>query len=180
VDLVCQISSPHRNATLLQREGRSGHTITGVPKGRIFPLTRDDLVECAAMVRAVHDGELDRVAVPDKPLDVLAQQIVAEAGSKVLITPGFMKSRIRRRSQLRYTRRGTVRKGFGAGETVRVRAGVFRVPYVVPTEYGTSRHPPQPFIRPALQNNQTTVVNEFAARMRRRINSAARRLRKGK
>jgi HK97 gp10 family phage protein len=73
-----------------------------------------------------------------------------------------------------------VRKGFGAGETVRVRAGVFRVPYVVPTEYGTSRHPPQPFIRPALQNNQTTVVNEFAARMRRRINSAARRLRKGK
>ncbi|HJS78499.1 MAG TPA: DEAD/DEAH box helicase [Burkholderiales bacterium] len=81
VDLVCQISSPHRIATFLQRVGRSGHTIEGVPKGRIFPLTRDDLIECAAMVRAVRDGELDRVAVPDKPLDVLAQQIVAEASS---------------------------------------------------------------------------------------------------
>jgi ATP-dependent Lhr-like helicase len=82
VDLVCQISSPHRIATFLQRVGRSGHTVTGVPKGRIFPLTRDDLVECAALVRAVHDGDLDRVAVPDKPLDVLAQQIVAEASAE--------------------------------------------------------------------------------------------------
>ena len=82
VDLVCQISSPHRIATFLQRVGRSGHTISGVPKGRIFPLTRDDLIECAAMVRAVRDGELDQVAVPDKPLDVLAQQIVAEAAAQ--------------------------------------------------------------------------------------------------
>jgi ATP-dependent helicase Lhr and Lhr-like helicase len=82
VELVCQISSPHRIATFLQRVGRSGHTIEGVPKGRIFPLTRDDLVECAAMVQAVRDGELDRVAVPDKPLDVLAQQIVAETSAE--------------------------------------------------------------------------------------------------
>src|SRR5687768_17115578 len=82
VDLVCQISSPHRIATLLQRVGRSGHTVLGTPKGRIFPLTRDDLIECAAMVRAVHDGELDRVTVPDKPLDVLAQQIVAETSAE--------------------------------------------------------------------------------------------------
>jgi ATP-dependent Lhr-like helicase len=82
VDLVCQVSSPHRIATFLQRVGRSGHTISGTPKGRIFPLTRDDLVECAAMVRAVHDGDLDRVAVPDKPLDVLAQQIVAETSAQ--------------------------------------------------------------------------------------------------
>src|SRR5882672_9912420 len=82
VDLVCQISSPHRIATLLQRVGRSGHTIKGVPKGRIFPLTRDDLIECAAMVRAVHDGELDRISVPDQPLDVLAQQVVAEASAE--------------------------------------------------------------------------------------------------
>jgi ATP-dependent helicase Lhr and Lhr-like helicase len=81
VDLVCQISSPHRIATFLQRVGRSGHTIKGVPKGRIFPLTRDDLIECAAMVRAVHDGELDRVSVPDQPLDVLAQQVVAETAA---------------------------------------------------------------------------------------------------
>src|SRR5882672_8145477 len=82
VDLVCQISSPHRIATLLQRVGRSGHTVSGLPKGRVFPLTRDDLIECAAMVRAVKDGELDRVLIPDKPLDVLAQQIVAEAAAE--------------------------------------------------------------------------------------------------
>jgi ATP-dependent Lhr-like helicase len=82
VDLVCQISSPNRIATLLQRVGRSGHTVSGTPKGRIFPLTRDDLIECAAMVRAVRDGELDRIHVPAKPMDVLAQQIVAEAGAE--------------------------------------------------------------------------------------------------
>ncbi|HKX37555.1 MAG TPA: DEAD/DEAH box helicase, partial [Burkholderiales bacterium] len=82
VDLVCQISSPHRIAALLQRVGRSGHSVHGVPKGRIFPLTRDDLIECAAMVRAVHDGDLDRVSVPDRPLDVLAQQIVAEVSAQ--------------------------------------------------------------------------------------------------
>ena len=82
VDLVCQISSPNRIATLLQRVGRSGHTVSGTPKGRIFPLTRDDLVECAAMVQAVKDGELDRVTAPDHPLDVLAQQIVAEAAAE--------------------------------------------------------------------------------------------------
>src|SRR6266566_4376529 len=65
VDLVYQISSPHRIATLLQRVGRSGHTVRGVPKGRVFPLTRDDLIECAAMLQGVRDGELDRVAIPD-------------------------------------------------------------------------------------------------------------------
>src|SRR2546422_768727 len=82
VDLVCQISSPHRIATLLQRVGRSGHTVRGVPKGRVFPLTRDDLIECAAMLQGVRDGELDRVAVPDAPLDVLAQQIVADTAAQ--------------------------------------------------------------------------------------------------
>ncbi|MDB5905266.1 MAG: ATP-dependent helicase, partial [Betaproteobacteria bacterium] len=82
VDLVCQIASPNRIATLLQRVGRSGHTVRGLPKGRVFPLTRDDLVECAAMVQAVKDGELDRVHAPEKPLDVLAQQIVAESAAE--------------------------------------------------------------------------------------------------
>src|SRR5258707_8396618 len=82
VDLVCQISSPNRSATLLQRVGRSGRTVSGLPKGGVFPLTRDDLIECAGMVRAVKDGELDRVLIPDKPLDVLAQQIVAEAAAE--------------------------------------------------------------------------------------------------
>jgi ATP-dependent Lhr-like helicase len=79
VDLVCQIGSPHRIATLLQRVGRSGHTVSGTPKGRLFPVTRDDLVECAALLRAVHHGELDAIVHHDAPLDVLAQQVVAES-----------------------------------------------------------------------------------------------------
>jgi ATP-dependent Lhr-like helicase len=79
IDLVCQIGSPHRIATLLQRVGRSGHTVSGKPKGRLFPVTRDDLVECAALLRAVHRGELDAIVHHDAPLDVLAQQVVAES-----------------------------------------------------------------------------------------------------
>ncbi|HEV8435501.1 MAG TPA: DEAD/DEAH box helicase, partial [Thermoanaerobaculia bacterium] len=79
VDLVCQIGSPHRIATFLQRVGRSGHTVSGMPKGRIFPGSRDDLFECAALLRAVHRGELDRIVMQERPLDVLAQQIVAES-----------------------------------------------------------------------------------------------------
>ncbi|HEX7677059.1 MAG TPA: helicase-related protein, partial [Thermoanaerobaculia bacterium] len=78
VDLVCQIASPHRIATLLQRVGRSGHTISGLPKGRLFPISRDDLIECAALLREVRRGSLDRIVTHDAPLDVLAQQIVAE------------------------------------------------------------------------------------------------------
>src|SRR6267142_2619996 len=82
VDLACQIGSPHRIATLLQRVGRSGHTIAGTPKGRLFPTTRDDLIECAALLRAVRRGELDRIVSHDAPLDVLAQQIVAETACR--------------------------------------------------------------------------------------------------
>lgn len=78
VDLVCQIGSPHRIATLLQRVGRSGHSISGMPKGRLMPLSRDDLIECAALLRSVRRGELDRIVSQEAPLDVLAQQIVAE------------------------------------------------------------------------------------------------------
>jgi ATP-dependent Lhr-like helicase len=78
VDLVCQIASPRSIATFLQRVGRSGHTVTGIPKGRIFPLTRDELVECAAIFDAVRLGELDRIIIPEKPIDILAQQIIAE------------------------------------------------------------------------------------------------------
>ena len=78
VDLVCQIGSPHRIATLLQRVGRSGHTIAGLPKGRVFPTSRDDLIECAALLRSVRRGELDAIVAHDAPLDVLAQQVVAE------------------------------------------------------------------------------------------------------
>jgi ATP-dependent Lhr-like helicase len=78
VDLVCQISTPRSISTLLQRVGRSGHAVDGLPKGRIFPLSRDDLVECAALLDSVRRGELDRLRIPRQPLDVLAQQIAAE------------------------------------------------------------------------------------------------------
>jgi ATP-dependent Lhr-like helicase len=79
VDLVCQIGSPHRIATFLQRVGRSGHSVAGTPKGRLFPVSLDDLIECTALLRSVRKGELDRIVQHEKPLDVLAQQIVAEA-----------------------------------------------------------------------------------------------------
>jgi ATP-dependent helicase Lhr and Lhr-like helicase len=77
VDLVCQIGSTRAIATLLQRVGRSGHHLGAVPKGRLFPLSRDELIECAALVRGAAEGELDRLIIPDRPLDILAQQIVA-------------------------------------------------------------------------------------------------------
>ncbi|HLC26528.1 MAG TPA: DEAD/DEAH box helicase, partial [bacterium] len=82
VDLVCHIGAPRALATLLQRIGRSGHWLGTVPKGILYPLTRDDLVQCAAAIRAVRQGELDRIFIPDKPLDVLAQQIVATVASR--------------------------------------------------------------------------------------------------
>jgi ATP-dependent Lhr-like helicase len=75
VDLVCQIGSPRRIATLLQRVGRSGHSVSGLPKGRLFPMSREDLVECAALLRSVRRGELDAIRSHDAPLDVLAQQL---------------------------------------------------------------------------------------------------------
>ena len=77
VDLVCQINSPRAIAVALQRVGRAGHWRGAIPKGRLFATTRDDLVECAAGVYAIKHGDLDRLAIPDKPLDILAQQIVA-------------------------------------------------------------------------------------------------------
>ena len=82
VDLVCQIASPRSIAALLQRVGRSGHSLSGTPKGRLFPLSRDDLLECTAILVAVRHGELDRLVMPGKPLDVLAQQIVAETAAR--------------------------------------------------------------------------------------------------
>ncbi|HEV2987208.1 MAG TPA: DEAD/DEAH box helicase [Candidatus Angelobacter sp.] len=77
VDLVCHISSPRSIAVALQRVGRAGHWRGAVPKGHFFPTTRDDLIECAALVRAIRQGELDRLIIPEASLDVLAQQIVA-------------------------------------------------------------------------------------------------------
>jgi ATP-dependent helicase Lhr and Lhr-like helicase len=81
VDLVCQVGSPRSIATFLQRVGRSGHSRRGTPKGRLFPLTRDELVECAALLRAVETGALDAIVPPEAPLDILAQQLVAEVAA---------------------------------------------------------------------------------------------------
>jgi len=78
VDLVCQLGSPHSIAAFVQRVGRSGHAVGATPKGRLFPTSRDDLVECAALLDCVRRGELDALKVPEAPIDVLAQQIVAE------------------------------------------------------------------------------------------------------
>jgi len=82
VELVCQIGSPRRIATFLQRIGRAGHHIDGIAKGRLFPVTRDDLVECVALLDAVRRGELERVRCLNAPLDVLAQQVTAEIAAQ--------------------------------------------------------------------------------------------------
>jgi ATP-dependent Lhr-like helicase len=77
VDLVCHINSPRSIAVTLQRVGRAGHWRGAIPKGRLFATTRDDLIELAAAVRAIKRGDLDQLVIPEKPLDILAQQIVA-------------------------------------------------------------------------------------------------------
>ncbi|MGA7906646.1 MAG: DEAD/DEAH box helicase, partial [Candidatus Sulfotelmatobacter sp.] len=82
VDLVVQINSCRAIAVALQRVGRSGHWRGAVPKGRLFCTTRDDLLECAALVRAIRLGDLDRLMIPESPLDVLAQQIVAACSAE--------------------------------------------------------------------------------------------------
>ena len=82
VELVCQIGSPRSFATFLQRVGRSNHTRTGTPSGRLYPTTRDELVECAALLRGALQGRLDAIVVPQRPLDILAQQMVAESAAE--------------------------------------------------------------------------------------------------
>jgi ATP-dependent Lhr-like helicase len=82
VNLVCQLGSTRSIASFLQRVGRSNHTVEGFPKGTIFPLSRDELVECAAIIDAVRRGELDRLEIPERPLDILAQQIVAAVAAE--------------------------------------------------------------------------------------------------
>ncbi len=82
VDLVCQIGSPRSIAVAWQRIGRSGHWHGAIPKGRIFATSRSELIECAALVRAMRTGELDRLSIPENALDILAQQIVAICASE--------------------------------------------------------------------------------------------------
>ena len=92
VDLVCQIGSPRAVTTFLQRIGRSGHALGLTSRGRLFATSRDELLECAALIRAVRAGRLDRVEPPVAPLDILAQQIVAECAC----------ARVARRRSLRH------------------------------------------------------------------------------
>jgi ATP-dependent helicase Lhr and Lhr-like helicase len=82
VDLVCQIGSPRSIGVAWQRIGRSGHWHGAIPKGRIFATTRNELIECGALVRAMRCGELDRLSVPENALDILAQQIVAACAAE--------------------------------------------------------------------------------------------------
>ena len=82
VELVCQIASPHSIGTFLQRVGRANHHRTGVPRGIMFPTTRDELVECTALLAAVARGRLDALHPPEQPLDILAQQVVAETAAR--------------------------------------------------------------------------------------------------
>ncbi len=82
VDLVCQLASPRSLATFLQRVGRSGHARGGIPKAYLYPTTRDELVECCALLAGVRAGRLDAVQPPVAPLDILAQQIVAECAAE--------------------------------------------------------------------------------------------------
>ncbi len=82
IDLVCQVNSPRAIAAAMQRVGRAGHWRGAIPKGRLFVTTRDDLMESAALVRAMRSGELDRLEIPGKPLDVLMQQIVAACAAE--------------------------------------------------------------------------------------------------
>jgi ATP-dependent Lhr-like helicase len=82
IDLVVQLGSPRSIATALQRVGRSGHWVGAKPKGKIFATTRDELLECAALVRSMHGGAMDALCIPTAPLDILAQQIVAACAAR--------------------------------------------------------------------------------------------------
>jgi ATP-dependent Lhr-like helicase len=82
VELVCQLGSPRSISAFLQRVGRAGHQVGGVSKGRLFPNSRDDLIECTALLDSVRRGELDTLVIPVAPLDVLAQQIIAEVSCR--------------------------------------------------------------------------------------------------
>ena len=81
INLVCQIGSPRNIAVFLQRIGRSGHAVGALPKGRLFPVTRDELLESMALIQAVKERRLDKIIIPEEPLDILAQQIIAASAN---------------------------------------------------------------------------------------------------
>ena len=105
IDLVCQLASTRAISTLLQRVGRSNHSVTGFPKGRLFPTTRDELIECAALLDSIRRGELDQLSIPEKPLDILAQQIVASVAADEWTEDDLFKT-IRRAYPYRRLERG--------------------------------------------------------------------------
>jgi ATP-dependent Lhr-like helicase len=109
IDLVCQVGSPRSIAVALQRFGRSGHWVGATPKARLFATTRDELIECAALIRAIHAGDLDRLEIPDSPLDVLAQQIVAETACEE-----WGEGELFERFRSTYAYRGLTRERFDA------------------------------------------------------------------
>src|SRR5437764_8645337 len=90
VELVCQVGSPRSFATFIQRVGRSNHTRYGTPRGVLYPTTRDELVECAALLRGTRAGRLDAIVQPVAPLDVVAQQIVAECAAEEWSEDGLL------------------------------------------------------------------------------------------
>ncbi|HXQ90075.1 MAG TPA: DEAD/DEAH box helicase [Acidimicrobiales bacterium] len=96
VELVCQVGSPRAIATFLQRVGRSNHSRGGTPEGILYPMTRDELVECAALLAAVRAGRLDATCPPVAPLDILAQQIVAEVAAAQECTEDALFELVRR------------------------------------------------------------------------------------
>ncbi len=104
VNLVCQLGSTRSIASVLQRVGRSNHTVEGFPKGRIFPLSRDELIECASIIDSVRRGELDQLQIPSEPLDILAQQIVAAVAAEEW-TEDNLFAMIRRTYPYRYLER---------------------------------------------------------------------------
>ena len=117
VEAVCQIGSARSIGVLLQRVGRSGHWLGATPKGILYPLTRDDLMECAAVIRAVRSGELDRIKIMAKPLDVLAQQMVATvAGAASAKTPGGDNEGISEEALWRLVRRAYPYRNLTRGE----------------------------------------------------------------
>ena len=119
VDAVCHIGSPRNLAVLLQRVGRSGHWLGAIPKGIFYPLTRDDLLQSVAAIRAVRQGQLDKLAITNNPLDVLAQQMVATVASLELTA----KSRARRSSASFFPRVAGEERG-GGGDKSRDEAGI--------------------------------------------------------
>ncbi len=92
VDLAIQIGSPRSIAVTLQRIGRSGHWVGAKPRGIFFPTTRDELIECASIIFAIRNGDLERIEIPQNALDILAQQIVAETSCERLGRDGTLRS----------------------------------------------------------------------------------------